>query len=324
MNFGLFFANAGPFSQPETFEALVRNADEVGIESIWAVEHVVVPEGYQSTYPYSEGGRMPGPEESPIPDPILALAYAAAISKRLRLATGIVILPQRHPVYVAKEFATLDVLSRGRAIAGVGIGWLEEEFAVLGVPFRERAARTEESVRAIRTLWQDGAQPFRGKFYSWDAVHSNPKPIQKPGVPIVIGGHVEGAARRAARAGAVLAAGALSTALSDTLSGELGRRFSKAPRLLLLGPRRDAGFDGAMSWPGVLAGILGAAAVALTGWACGTFGPEVARSVVFAGLIGNLADSVLGWLWQPHLGPRGNDWTNLFATAIGGVAALLI
>jgi probable F420-dependent oxidoreductase len=144
---------------------------------------------------------MPGPEESPIADPILALAYAAAISTKLRLATGIVILPQRHPVYVAKEFATLDVLSRGRAIAGVGIGWLEEEFAVLGVPFRERAARTEESVRAIRTLWQDGAQPFRGKFYSWDAVHSNPKPIQKPGVPIVIGGHVEGAARRAARVG---------------------------------------------------------------------------------------------------------------------------
>ncbi len=201
MKFGLFFANAGPFSQPETFEALVRNADEVGIESIWAVEHVVVPEGYQSTYPYSEGGRMPGPEESPIPDPILALAYAAAISKRLRLATGIIILPQRHPVYVAKEFATLDVLSRGRAIAGVGIGWLEEEFAVLGVPFRERAARTEESVRAIRSLWQDTPQSFRGEFYSWDEVHSNPKPVQKPGVPIVIGGHVEGAARRAARVG---------------------------------------------------------------------------------------------------------------------------
>ena len=201
MKFGLFFANAGPFSQPETFEALVRNADEVGIESIWAVEHVVVPKGYQSTYPYSDGGRMPGPEESPIADPILALAYAAAISTRLRLATGIIILPQRHPVYVAKEFATLDVLSRGRAIAGVGIGWLEEEFAVLGVPFRERAARTEESVRAIRTLWQDEPQPFRGKFYSWDAVHSNPKPVQKPGVPIVVGGHVEGAARRAARVG---------------------------------------------------------------------------------------------------------------------------
>ena len=152
MKFGLFFANAGPFARPETFEALVKNADEVGFESIWAVEHVVVPKGYRSTYPYNDEGRMPGPEESPIPDPLLALAYAAAISTKLRLATGIIILPQRHPVYVAKEFATLDVLSRGRAIAGVGIGWLEEEFAVLGVPFRERAARTEESVRAIRRM----------------------------------------------------------------------------------------------------------------------------------------------------------------------------
>jgi probable F420-dependent oxidoreductase len=201
MKFGLFFANAGPFSVPETFEALVRTADEVGFESLWTVEHVVVPAGYESRYPYARDGRMPGPENAPIPDPILPLAYAAAISRRIRLATGIVILPQRHPVYVAKEFATLDVLSRGRAIAGVGIGWLREEFQVLGIPFPERAARTEEAVRAIRTLWREGPQPFEGSFYRWGPVHSNPKPVQVPGVPIVVGGHVEGAARRAARVG---------------------------------------------------------------------------------------------------------------------------
>ncbi len=201
MNFGLFFANAGPFSVPATFEALVRSADETGIESIWTVEHVVVPVGYESRYPYSEDGRMPGPESAPIPDPLVALSYAAAISKRIRLATGIVILPQRHPVYVAKEFASLDVLSGGRAILGVGIGWLEEEFRVLDVPFRERAARTEESVRAIRTLWKDEPEAFDGRFYRWGPVQSNPKPVQKPGVPIVVGGHVEGAARRAARVG---------------------------------------------------------------------------------------------------------------------------
>lgn len=201
MHFGIAFANAGPFANPELFETLVRAAEENGFESLWTVEHVVVPVGYESEYPYSESGKMPGPENAPIPDPVLPLAYAAAMTERIRLATGILILPQRHPAYVAKEMATLDVLSRGRAILGVGIGWLEEEFAVVGVPFRERAPRTEESVRAIRSLWKAEAEPFRGRFFSWDAVESNPKPVQPGGVPVVVGGHVEGAARRAARCG---------------------------------------------------------------------------------------------------------------------------
>jgi probable F420-dependent oxidoreductase len=201
MKFGLMFVNSGPFANPDTFDALVRTADEVGFESLWTVEHVVVPVGYESEYPYSPTGKMPGDETAVIPDPILPLAYAAAVTKQIRLGTGIMILPQRHPAYVAKEFATLDVLSRGRALAGVGIGWLREEFDSLGIPFGERAPRTEEAVRAIRSLWADGAQPFEGRFYRWPAVESNPKPVQKPGVPIIVGGHVEGAARRAARVG---------------------------------------------------------------------------------------------------------------------------
>lgn len=201
MKFGLMFVNSGPFSDPDVFDVLVRTADEVGFESLWTVEHVVVPVGYQSEYPYSPSGKMPGDEKAPIPDPLLPLAYAAAVTRRIKLGTGILILPQRHPAYVAKEFATLDVLSRGRALAGVGIGWLEEEFETLGVPFRERAARTEEAVRAIRSLWSQDAEPFEGRFYRWAAVESNPKPVQRPGVPIVVGGHVEGAARRAARIG---------------------------------------------------------------------------------------------------------------------------
>jgi probable F420-dependent oxidoreductase len=201
VKFGLFFANAGPFAHPDTFEALVRTAEEVGFESLWAVEHVVVPIGYESRYPYSKSGRMPGPEGSPISDPLVALGFAAAISRSLRLATGVVILPQRHPFYVAKEFATLDVLSSGRAILGVGIGWLEEEFDALGIPFRERAARTEESVGAIRSLWKAEPEAFEGEFYRWKPVHSLPKPVQKNGIPVVVGGHVEGAARRAARIG---------------------------------------------------------------------------------------------------------------------------
>ncbi|MFQ5415750.1 MAG: LLM class F420-dependent oxidoreductase [Myxococcota bacterium] len=200
MNFGLFFANAGPFSAPDTFEALVRSAEEVGFESIWVVEHVVVPEGYQSIYPYSDSGKMPGPEGTPISDPLVALSYAAAITTRIKLATGIIILPQRHPFYVAKEFASLDVLSRGRAIMGIGIGWLEEEFDALDIPFHERAARTEESVQAVRSLWREGAEGFDGDFYRWKPVHSRPQPVQDR-IPVVVGGHVEGAARRAARIG---------------------------------------------------------------------------------------------------------------------------
>jgi probable F420-dependent oxidoreductase len=162
---------------------------------------VVIPVGYQSPYPYSASGKIPGPEDSPIPDPVLPLAFAAALTKTLRLGTGVMILPQRHPLYVAKELATLDVLSQGRAILGIGSGWLREEFDSLGIPFNERGARTNEVIRAVRTLWQGTAEPFHGKFYRWAAVESHPKPVQQPGVPIIVGGHSEAAARRAARLG---------------------------------------------------------------------------------------------------------------------------
>src|SRR5262249_56386802 len=135
------YATAGAFGFPEPLTHLARTAEEVGIESIWTVEHVVIPVGYRSAYPYDPSGRIPGPENVPIPDPILPLAFAAAVTTRLRLATGILILPQRHPIYVAKEVATLDVLSAGRAILGIGIGWLSEEFGALGGPFAESAPR---------------------------------------------------------------------------------------------------------------------------------------------------------------------------------------
>lgn len=201
MKFGLMFANTGPFGKPEGLTHLAQNAENVGVESLWTVEHVAVPVGYQSQYPYSGDGKMPGPENSPIPDPLIWLTYAAAVTKEIRLATGILILPQRHPIYTAKELATLDVLSGGRVTCGIGIGWLEEEFTSLGIPFKERAGRTEEAVKAMRHLWSADAKPFDGKYYKWNAIESNPKPVQPGGVPIVVGGHVEGAARRAARIG---------------------------------------------------------------------------------------------------------------------------
>ncbi len=201
MKYGIMFANAGPFANPELFSHLMTSADSAGIESAWTVEHVFVPRNYESTYPYAPGGKMPGPENSPIPDPFVALAYAAAITKKIRLATGVLILPQRHPAYVAKEVASLDVLSGGRVTLGIGVGWLKEEFDALGISFDDRAARTRETVDAMRSLWSGGPSTFHGKFFNWDSVESNPKPVQGPNVPIVIGGHTDIAARRAARYG---------------------------------------------------------------------------------------------------------------------------
>src|SRR5437868_15530476 len=134
MKFGVMFANVGPYVEPDMAAAFGRIAEEHGIESLWAVEHVVVPADYQSQYPYSPTGRMPGPEESPIPDPLIWLTYLAASTRTLKLGTGVLILPQRNPVVLAKELATLDVLSKGRTILGIGVGWLEEEFNCIGIP----------------------------------------------------------------------------------------------------------------------------------------------------------------------------------------------
>jgi probable F420-dependent oxidoreductase len=201
MHFGLMFANAGPLGLPEVFTRLATTAERVGFESLWMVEHVVIPVGYKSRYPYDPSGRIPAPDSLALPDPLLQIAYAAAITEKIRLATGILILPQRHPLYVAKEVATLDVLSHGRMILGIGVGWLAEEFEALGIPFEERAGRTAEAVRAIRSLWKPEPAPFEGKYFEWGPLESHPKPVQQPGVPVVVGGHTEMAARRAARYG---------------------------------------------------------------------------------------------------------------------------
>jgi probable F420-dependent oxidoreductase len=200
MKFGILFANVGPYVQPDMAAALGRIAEEHGIESVWTVEHVVVPAGYQSQYPYSSSGRMPGPEESPIPDPLIWLTWVGAATTSLRLATGILILPQRNPPILAKELATLDVLSSGRVELGVGVGWLREEFDALGVPFEERGARTDEYIEALRCLWREDEPCFEGRYVTFDRAKCYPKPVQDP-IPIHVGGHTPAAARRAGRLG---------------------------------------------------------------------------------------------------------------------------
>ena len=200
MKIGLAFANTGPFAEPTGAADLARAAESAGFESLWTVEHVIWPSDYDSQYPYSPTGKMPGDKTSAIPDPLIWLSFMAAHTTTMTLGTGIVILPERNPVVYAKEVATLDRLSNGRLELGIGVGWLEEEFNAIGVPWERRGARTDEYVHAMRELWASDDATYDGEFVGFQNVSSNPKPV-KGSVPIVVGGHSNAAARRAGRLG---------------------------------------------------------------------------------------------------------------------------
>ncbi len=200
MKTGLAFANTGPFAELDGLVDLARAAEGAGIESLWTVEHVIWPTQYDSAYPYSPTGKMPGDKTSAIPDPLIWLSFVAAHTSTLVLGTGILILPERNPVVLAKEVATLDRLSKGRLQLGIGVGWLEEEFEALGVPWERRGQRTDEYMEAMRALWASDDAGYSGDFVSFTNVSSNPKPARS-GVPFVIGGHSRAAARRAGRLG---------------------------------------------------------------------------------------------------------------------------
>ena len=203
MRFGLISANLMGNVDGAAARETAQTAEEVGFDSLWAIEHVVVPKSYSSTYPYDEGGRLfKGASQLDHSDPLIWLAYAAAVTSRIRLATGILILPQRNPLILAKEIASLDRLCGGRFDFGIGVGWLREEFEALGVPFGRRGARTDEYIEALRVLWTEDEAEFHGEFVDFGPVYSQPKPIQQP-VPILVGGHSERAARRAGELGDV-------------------------------------------------------------------------------------------------------------------------
>lgn len=187
-------------SDPAWMATFARHADEVGFESLLTVEHVVVPVGYSSRYPYSDTGRMPLPEDCELPDPLDLLAWLAARTERIRLGTGVLVLPEHHPLHLAKRCATIDRLSGGRLFLGVGVGWLREEVAALGIDPAERGSRTDEAIEALRLIWRDETPSFAGHHYAFHAVRSHPKPVQ-PTIPILVGGHSAPAARRAGRLG---------------------------------------------------------------------------------------------------------------------------
>jgi probable F420-dependent oxidoreductase len=195
------FGNTGPYTTGPAAAELARTAEDTGFESIWAIEHVVVPKGYESKYPYGESGRLPSElEESAIPDPMVWLAYVAAVTERINLATGIMILPQRNPLVTAKVVASVDHMSGGRVRLGIGVGWLQEEFDALGVPFERRGARTDDYIAAMRALWTQDCASHEGEFTSFRDVYCRPQPVNGT-VPIIVGGHTERAARRAGELG---------------------------------------------------------------------------------------------------------------------------
>ncbi len=200
MDVGIAFANTGPFADAGGVVELATAAEAAGFDSLWTVEHVIWPDAYSSEYPYSPTGKMPGDASSPIPDPLIWLSFAGAHTVSIKLATGIVILPQRNPAVLAKACATLAQLSNDRFLLGIGVGWLEEEFDALGVPWAKRGARTDEYIEAMRALWASDDASYQGQFTSFSGVSSNPKP-PSGAVPIVVGGDSPAAARRAGRLG---------------------------------------------------------------------------------------------------------------------------
>jgi probable F420-dependent oxidoreductase len=200
MRLGLHALGIGAGARREVIDAVAAAAEAAGFATLWAGEHVVMVDEPASRYPYAPDGRIAVPAAADWLDPLIALSFAAAATRRIGLATGVVLLPEHNPLLVAKQAASLDVLSGGRLTLGVGVGWAREEFAALGVPFARRGARATEYVAAMRAVWRDDPAGFAGEFVAFDRVRVNPKPVHGR-IPVVVGGNSDAALERAARWG---------------------------------------------------------------------------------------------------------------------------
>jgi probable F420-dependent oxidoreductase len=197
MRIGFFAIGIGRLTSPDWVRTVATNAERLGFASLWAPEHVVLLDRYASKYPYSTGD-FPAPTHTPMGDPFTTLAFAAACTKTIRLGTGICLVPEHNPVVLAKTVATTDLLSKGRLILGAGIGWLEEEFQAIGVPWERRAQRTRECIGAMRKLWSDDLSAYDGEFVKFEGVRSFPKPANGKSVPVWFGGESGPALKRVA------------------------------------------------------------------------------------------------------------------------------
>jgi probable F420-dependent oxidoreductase len=192
VRFGLFGINVGACADPALQRRVAVVAEEAGFESIWTGEHVAMP---------IRDNPVPAPPETPFLDSIVALTRVAALTERVRLGTGVLVLPHHNPVLLAKALVSLDVVSGGRLIAGFAGGYVEAEFRALGVDFRRRGAITDDSLAAIRALWTEREPRHAGRFARFDGIRFEPKPVQRPHPPIVIGGQAPAALARAAAHG---------------------------------------------------------------------------------------------------------------------------
>jgi len=199
MDYGVVLPHIGPYAREHVVDRVqtaARQAEALGFHSLWVGDHVVIPSQINSKYPYHPEGKFPINPADNFLEPLTVLSYVAACTTTVRLGTGVLIIPYRHPIVTAKMVATLDVLSRGRVILGAGVGWMVEEFDYLGAPYHERGAQTDEYLRAMKALWTEEEPSFQGRYQNFSHLRCEPKPVQKPYPPIWIGGHSQAAFRR--------------------------------------------------------------------------------------------------------------------------------
>lgn len=242
MKFGLIPVNIG-MDSAEQIIGLAQVAEGAGYESVWTFEHVIVPIDYQSKYPYDKSGKMGAEPETNFFDPLIVLTAIATHTKTLRLGTGVNILSQANPLYLAKQVASLDALSDGRFMLGVGIGWLQEEFSAMNVTFEKRGARFDDYVAAMRKVWSGEVVEHQSEFLNWTGFKSYPLPKQNP-MPVVIGGIKGKIHDRIARHGNGWYAPITDV---DELTGHLGKIKAKCEEM----DRDFSEIEITCMWPGI-------------------------------------------------------------------------
>jgi probable F420-dependent oxidoreductase len=195
VEFGCHLPIFGPAATRAGLLTFAREMERLGYESLWASDHIVIPHTIRSRYPYSDTGQFPLAPDATFLEPLTALAMVAGVTERAKLGTTVLVLPHRHPVLAAKALATLDHLSGGRVILGAGVGWMREEIELLGAPFSERGAWSDEAIRIMRACWRDERTCFHGHYFNFDDIGCFPKPVRGD-IPIWMGGHAKPALRR--------------------------------------------------------------------------------------------------------------------------------
>ena len=201
MKIGTFSTFMSPICTPQMIGEFAKSAESIGLNSLWMGEHVVLFDKTESPYPGSATGKLPVPDGGGMLDTVATFGYLAACTKTLRFGTGITLLPQRNPIYTAKEFTTLDWLTQGRIDFGIGVGWCKEEVIACGYNFNDRGKRCDEILQMMKQLWTEPVAEFHGEFYDLAPCRMDPKPVQKPHIPIIVGGHSNAGFRRAAKYG---------------------------------------------------------------------------------------------------------------------------